>query len=448
MAAEILEIDARRVRFRDEDGRTFSFPHGHPQLRHLDHVSCSTVHGAQARTARGVIAVLDAYGAADQALFHVEVSRAAEAFLMLTDDREALVEMLEARPGREEGALEALGLDSAEPPAVDPELFEALAADWRALQRQGEEAGALPFHLPGYEEVMARAAALSLVEDLSADMRVFVDGMLAEHERHIARERGVHSLAGRIRDCWRRWPELGWLAADRSSAPEDLPEYPAWRQEGTALLEEARGLELAPGPQSASDPLPAPDLAGGLEGEVAALERVRLRDDAKRFGRVWQALQERAVRARMPEVHAEGCAEVAELAARPGQAGGLDPAARRMVAARRALHDRQSARTEAIRSLPGRVESIAQSGGSPPGRRRGLPVHRCSRKPGSTSGNRGITAGVRRAVWQRRPERARRQRLPDPSGGNPASMPGRGTLSAGSVAAPALPQRKQALAGP
>lgn len=63
-------------------------------------------------------------------MFHIQVSRAAEAFLLLTDDHEAL------------------GLDPAEPPAVDPELFEALV-DLRALQRQGEEADAPPFHLPG-----------------------------------------------------------------------------------------------------------------------------------------------------------------------------------------------------------------------------------------------------------------------------------------------------------
>ena len=152
----------RRVRFRDEEGRTFSFPRGHPQPRHLDHAWCSTVHGAQGRTARGVTPVLDMRGAADQAMFHVAVSWAAKAFLLLTDDREALVEILEARPGREEGVLEALGLDPAKPPAVQPELFEALALqDWRALQRQGEEAGAPPFQLPGYEEVMTRAAALS-----------------------------------------------------------------------------------------------------------------------------------------------------------------------------------------------------------------------------------------------------------------------------------------------
>ena len=342
--AEILEIDRKRVRFRDEVGRRFSFLLSDPQLRHLDHAYCSTVHGAQGRTARGVIAVLDAHGATDQAMFHVEVSRAAEAFLLLTDDREALVEMLEARPDREEGALEVLGLDPAEPPVVEPELFEALAADWRTLRGQAGETDAQPFSLPGYEEVMARAAALSVIKDLPADMRGFVDGMLAEHERHVAHEREVRGLAGRIRKHWRRWPELGWLAADRGCAPEELPEHPAWREDGTALLEAARGLELAPG------------LAGGLEGEAAALERVRLRDDCGRFERGSQTLGASAVRDGVPELHAEGYEEVAELGRRLSEAEGLDPAMRRMAETWRALHDRQTVLADAVRSLPDRVE--------------------------------------------------------------------------------------------
>ena len=253
--------------------------------------------------------------------------------------------MLEARPDREEGALEALGLDPAEPPVVEPELFEALAADRRALQGRAGETGALPFSLPGYGEVMARAAALSVVEDLPADMRGFVDGMLAEHERHLARDRETRSLAERIREHWRRWPELGWLAVDRGCAPEDLLEHPAWREEGAALLEEAHGLELAPG------------LASGIEGEVAALERTRLRDDCGRFRRDWLALSVRAINDGVPEVHVEGCADVAELGRRLSDAEGLDPAARRMVEAWRAVHDRQSARAEAVRSLPDRMEA-------------------------------------------------------------------------------------------
>ncbi|MYE60401.1 MAG: relaxase domain-containing protein [Alphaproteobacteria bacterium] len=343
--ADILEIDLRRVRFRDDEGRTFSFPHGHPQLRHLDHAYCSTVHASQGRTARAVIAVLDAHGVLDRALFHVELSRASESFLLLTDDREALVEMLEAHPDREEGALEALGLDPAEPPAVEPELFEALVADWRGLEEQAFDTDAAPASLPGYGEVMARAAALSLVEDLPADMRVFLNGMLADHERHIAHEREAEGLAGRIRDCWRRRPELGWLAAGRGCAPEALPEYPAWREEGTALLEAVRAAPAAALP------------AGGIEGEVAALERLRLRDDAGRFGHAWQALRERAARASVPELHAEGYADIAALGAVLVEADGLDPAARRIVEAWREVHDGQSALAGAVRSLPERVDA-------------------------------------------------------------------------------------------
>ena len=341
--AEIVEIDRQRVLFRDDAGRTFPLRRKDPQLRHLDHAYCSTVHGAQGRTARTVIAVLDAHGAVDRAMFHVELSRASESFELLTDDREALVEMLEARPDREDGALEALGLDPAALPVVEPELFEALAADWRALRRRGEEAVTPPFLLPGADEAVARAAALSLVEELPADMLVFVDGMLAAHERHIAHEREVRGLADRLRAHWRRWPELGWLAPARGCARQDLPEHAAWRAEGEALLDEARGLDAAPG------------LAGGLEREVAALERVRLRDDCGRFRRDRMALGVRAVRAGVPEVHVEGCADAAELARRLSEAEGLDPAARRMVAAWQNIHDRQSVRADAVRSLPDRV---------------------------------------------------------------------------------------------
>ncbi len=343
--AEIVDIDRQRVLFRDEAGRSFPLRRKDPQLRHLDHAYCSTVHGAQGRTARTVIAVLDAYGATDQAMFHVEVSRASESFRLLTDDREALVEMLEARPDREDGALEALGLDPAALPVVEPELFEALVTDWRALQRQGEEAGTPPFLLPGAVDVVARAAALSLVEDLPADMRAFVDGMLAEHERHVAREREVRGLADRIRVHWRRWPELDWIASARGCARQDLPEHAGWRVEGALLLERARRLDAVPG------------LAGGLGGEVAAVERMRLCDDCERFRRDRTVLGASAVRDGVPELHLEGCAALAGLAGRLAEAEDLDPADRRLVDDWLTVHDRQTALADAVRSLPGRVEA-------------------------------------------------------------------------------------------
>ena len=117
--AEIVGIDAKRVRFRDGD-REFGLARGDPQLRHLDHAYSNTVRAAQGRTARGAIAVLDASPTADMELFHVELSRVTDSFLLLTDDREALIAGLEARGPGEDGALEALGIDPAAEPAVDP----------------------------------------------------------------------------------------------------------------------------------------------------------------------------------------------------------------------------------------------------------------------------------------------------------------------------------------
>ncbi len=283
--AGIVDIDYKRVRFRDGEGQEFNLALTDPQLRHLDHAYCSTVHSAQGRTARAAIAVLDAGGAADRELFHVELSRAADDFLLLTDDREALVALLEARPGIDEGALEALGMDPASIPAVDPEVFAGLARDWRALRQEAGETKTIPFFLPGYREVMARTVALSEIEDLPADMRRFVDGMLAEHEAHHARDREVKALTRKIQENWRRWPELGWAASVRGCAVDELPGHAAWREEGTALLEEGRRLaEAGARAGDAARHLHAmPGGLAGLEGAARTLERTRRLDDARRL---------------------------------------------------------------------------------------------------------------------------------------------------------------------
>ena len=352
-AAEILEIGYRRVRFRDGD-REFGLALTDPQLRHLDHAYCSTVHAAQGRMARAAIAVLDAGGKADRELFHVELSRVSEAFLLLTDDRAALVELLEAHDGSEDGALEALGMDPAEPPVVDPEAFAALAEDWRTLLQEGEETNTVPFFLPGYREVMARAAALAQIEDLAEDMRRFTDTMLAEHEGHLARDREVRGLVERIRDHWRRWPELGWAAASQGRPAEKLPEYDAWREEGVALLEAGRTRLGADG-EAARHLHAMPGGRAGLEGAVETLERTRLLDDAGRFERAWHELRERAAENGVPELYAPGHRRVAELGGRLVAAEGLDGRARRVVAEWREVDAAQATLAEEVRTLPDRV---------------------------------------------------------------------------------------------
>ena len=351
--AEILEIGYKRVRFRDGE-REFSLALGDPQLRHLDHAWCSTVHSAQGRTARAAIAVLDAGGWVDRELFHVELSRVSEAFLLLTDDRDALIERLEAQDGNEDGALEALGIDLSEPPVVDPEEFAALAADWRALLREGEETDTVPFFLPGYRDVMAWAAALAQIEDLPADMRRLTDTMLAEHEGHLAHDREVRGLVERVRDHWRRWPELGWAASSQGLPVEELPEYDAWREEGAALLEAGRTRLGADG-EAARHLRAMQGARTGLEEAVEMLERTRLLDDAERFERAWHALREGASEVGVPELHAPGHRQVAELGERLEAAEGLDAHVRRAVAEWREIDSAQVALAEEVRTLPGRI---------------------------------------------------------------------------------------------
>ena len=356
--AEIVEIGYKRVRFRDGE-REFRLALGDPQLRHLDHAYCSTVHSAQGRTARGAIAVLDAGGWVDPELFHVELSRVSEAFLLLTDDREALIERLEAQDWSEDGALEALGIDLSEPPVVDPEEFAALAADWRAILREGEERNTLPFFLTGYRDVMARAAALAQIEDLPEDMRRFIDTMLAEHEGHLARDREVRGLVERVRDHWRRWPKLGWAASAQGLPIEELPEHDTWREEGVALLEAGRSLVVAEGEAARRVVVhhlhAMPGVRAGLEEAVEMLERTRLLDDAERFERAWHALREGASEIGVPELHAPGHRLVAELGERLEAAEGIDAHVRRALAEWRKIEAAQVALAEEVRTLPGRI---------------------------------------------------------------------------------------------
>ena len=351
--AEIVEIGYKRVRFREGD-REFSLALGDPQLRHLDHAYCSTVHSAQGRTARGAIAVLDAGGWVDPELFHVELSRVSEALLLLTDDREALIERLEAQDWSEEGALEALGIDLSEPPVVDPEEFAALAADWRALLREGEETNTLPFFLTGYRDVMARAAALAQIEDLPEDMRRFTGTMLAEHEGQLARDREVRGLVERVRDHWRRWPELGWAASAQGLPIEQHPEHDTWREEGVALLEAGRSRLGAEG-EAAHHLHAMPGARAGLEEAVETLERTRLLDDAERFERAWHALRARAAEIGVPELHAPGYRQVADVGERLEAAEGIDAHVRRAVAEWREVEAAQVALAEEVRTLSGRI---------------------------------------------------------------------------------------------
>ena len=320
--ATVVEIGPRVVKFRSDGGRTYSISRNDPQLRHIDHAYSFTVHAAQGLTSPRVIGVLEAGGRTDQEMFYVELSRASEEFELVVDDRELVAERLAAQSGIDDGALEAVGAGLAAP-VVDPELFARLQGEWRAIQRQADEEGSLPCHVDGYEDTVAGLAALGMTEDLPADMRDFVDGVIEEHDAYQAREEHIRDLAGNLGGHWRQWPELCWKASSEGVEPVALEEYEPWRDEGDRLLAEARDL-LADQGEDGRHLSSMDGVRPGIESSLARLEDMRTARDLERFEQGWGELVRESGITGVPEIHLSGYAEVAELGAHLEDAAGLD----------------------------------------------------------------------------------------------------------------------------
>ena len=116
--AEVAAVTDGRVSFRLEDGRTLDMNAGDPQLRHIDRAWASTVHAFQGRTVDNVIAAIEANhpNLTNQKMLYVEISRACDRAELVTDDREALREHLQALTGERIAALEAVGEEKAKVP--------------------------------------------------------------------------------------------------------------------------------------------------------------------------------------------------------------------------------------------------------------------------------------------------------------------------------------------
>ena len=100
--AEVLAVKDSRVALQLEDGRRLDLEKGDPQLRHLDHAWCSTVHAFQGRTVDNVIAAAEANHPhlTTQKSFYVEISRARDRADLVTDDARALRERARSRHRR------------------------------------------------------------------------------------------------------------------------------------------------------------------------------------------------------------------------------------------------------------------------------------------------------------------------------------------------------------
>ena len=109
--AEVTAVRDGRVSFRLEDGRMLGMNAADPQLRHIDRAWASTVHAFQGRTVDTVIAAIEANhpNLTNRKMLYVEISRARDRAELVTDDKAALKEQLEALTGERIAALEALG---------------------------------------------------------------------------------------------------------------------------------------------------------------------------------------------------------------------------------------------------------------------------------------------------------------------------------------------------
>ena len=240
--ATVERIAGDRIDVRTHSGRALRFAVGDDDLRHIDHAWSSTVYRAQGLTRDNVIAVLDSASMmSDRAMLYVEMSRARDGFVLLTDDTEQLVSRLEREGETVSSALEAAGqapwlepdMAVTEKPALWPVLEE-----WRAHVQRAEKDGVPPFHLVGCDALIARMGALAEKEALPGELA----GVLEEH-RPFAEDRAMVSkwTSSMLEIAGRRERMLAEAAA-AGTAVTSLPGHAAWSRRAERALEESAEL--------------------------------------------------------------------------------------------------------------------------------------------------------------------------------------------------------------
>ncbi len=239
--AEVLAIGSRLVKIGMEDGSALSMRREDPQLRHVDHAWSATLHAAQGTTRDNAIVVLDSgHGLpVDRAAFYVGISRARDNAVVLTDNREDLVEALEAHAGAAMTALEAVGEETAPPAPLPIPSREAVWAElsaWRTLEEEARRQGTVPFYMEGCTDAVERLAELGRTPGIS--------GAVAAEAERVA---GAHAAAGEARAALDRLHEgLDTGIAERAGLTDgtgDLGrDYVHWHEAAQRLLAEADGI--------------------------------------------------------------------------------------------------------------------------------------------------------------------------------------------------------------
>ena len=281
--AGVAAIARGRVRLVLEDGRRVSLRADDPQLRHIDYAWSSTVRGAQGSTADGVIAVLDTSQRAltDQSTFYVEISRARDRAVVLTDNLDELVEVLEANTGERATALDAVG----EPIEMD---VQALAQriplkgrictpdeEWAAVEARARREGTVAFRADGYDALLERARALAEQPDLPAATREVLDGLEAYDRACREGDAAAREFLGLL-DAHaetRRGLEEAAGAAGRAIA--GLEGYGDWRALSERLIANGEALLAELGAR-------AGDAGGEIRDGLGRLPALHALDDAHR----------------------------------------------------------------------------------------------------------------------------------------------------------------------
>ena len=151
--AEVAAVRDGKVTFRLEDGRMLDLSQGDPQLRHLDRAWASTVHAFQGRTVDTVIAAMEANHPhlTTQKSFYVEISRARDRAELVTDDKAALKEQLEAVTGERIAALEAVEPDKAKGHEAGLEAGKGAGRERDASEPRGRDRSPGPEMEPSRE---------------------------------------------------------------------------------------------------------------------------------------------------------------------------------------------------------------------------------------------------------------------------------------------------------
>ena len=240
--ATVERIAGDRIDVRTHSGRALRFAVDDDHLRHIDHAWSSTVYRAQGLTRDNVIAVLDSASMmSDRAMLYVEMSRARDGFVLLTDDTEQLVSRLEREGETVSSALEAAGqapwlepdMAVTEKPALWPVL-----ADWRAHVQRAEEADLQPFHLVGCDALMARMGALAEKEALPGAL-----AKVLEEHRPFAEDRTfVSDWTSSMLKTAGRGERMLAEAAAAGTAVTSLPGHAAWTRRAKGAVKESAEL--------------------------------------------------------------------------------------------------------------------------------------------------------------------------------------------------------------